>query len=754
MNVLSNIYFSFPAQLLVTHFKKNQLILLIWLLMFGFINQWIGKSMGIPYLFLDAEYLDKVNFTSFFIVGITLGGLTMAYHITCFILDSFRFPFLGSIHKPMGKYSHNNAVIPLIFMINYVGNIINFQWHKGLQNHFEILFQVGGLLTGFVLVHLALFQYFKYTNRDIFKDLASNLDESLKHNKLNRLAILNKHGFSKKNSVRVDNYFSFPFTIGIVDHNLPVNKKLLSKIFDQNHLNASFLQLFAIVIIISMGIFSDLEIFQLPAAASSILLISMFTMLIGAVTYWFREWAISFIVVVLIGINFLTKYNYINSNYQAFGLDYNCKPVDYNLDELKKITSPDNYRNDSLETIQILNNWKNKFSGPKKPKMIFVCTSGGGQRAASWTVNTLQTLDSATNNQFTEHTQIISGASGGLIGASYYRELFLQEKLKKIKTANDRKYFYNISKDVLNPVVFSLVVNDIFLRYQTFNDNKYTYSKDRGYAFERHMNESLEQMMKKPISAYQKPEYNAQIPMLLISPTITNDGRKLYISPQNTSYMCTSSPEAKTSLIQRIKGVEFKRFFKNQDADNLNFMSALRMSATFPYIMPNVNLPSEPSMEIMDAGIADNFGVTNAVKFMYVFKDWISQNTDGVIFVCIRDSEKELEIEKTPATSILQKAFNPIGNIFGSWDFIQDINNDNFIDFSHSWFKGHVELIEFKYLPQANSGTVKNHIENASSKERASLSWHLTNKEKESIRNTIYQPDNKIALKKLKNILH
>jgi predicted acylesterase/phospholipase RssA len=457
---------------------------------------------------------------------------------------------------------------------------------------------------------------------------------------------------------------------------------------------------------------------------------------------------------MLLGLNYLTKYNYISSTYQAFGLNYSGKLVDYNIDELKSITSNENYKSDSLATIEILNNWKNKFDQKKKPKMVFICTSGGGQRSASWTVNTLQTLDSVTNNQLSEHTQIISGASGGLIGASYYRELFLQQKQGKIKNATDRKYFNNITKDVLNPVIFSLVVNDIFLRYQTFSDGKYTYPKDRGYAFERHMNENLEQMLQKPISAYHEPEAKAQIPMLLISPTITNDGRKLFISPQNTSYMCTSTPDMKEATYQRIKGVEFMRFFKNQDAHNLNFMSALRMSATFPYIMPNVNLPSNPSMEIMDAGIADNFGITNAVKFMYVFKDWIAQNTDGVIFICIRDSEKELEIEKTPGTSILQKAFNPIGNIFNSWDYLQDINNDNFVDFAHSWFKKNVEMVEFKYLPQTNTDKNTAHVENASSKERASLSWHLTNKEKESIRNTIYQDDNLKSIAKLKKILH
>jgi hypothetical protein len=753
MYLLEKIYFSFPFQLLITHFKKNQMILIIWIFLFGFINQLIGKSMGIHYLFLDAEYLNEVNFISFFIVGVSIGGFTMAYHITCFILDSYKFPFLGSVDKPMGKYFHNNAVIPVVFLFNYALNITTFQLNKGLQNYADITYDILGLCVGFTIIHLALFQYFKYTNKDIFKDIATNLENTLKQSNFNRLSIVRKHGFSKKFSIKVDNYFTFPFFNVKVNHGEPINKKLLTQIFDQNHLNASFLQLFAIVIIISMGLFSDFDIFQIPAAASVTLLVAMFTMFMGALTYWFREWSITFVILLLLCLNYFTKHNYITSTYEAFGINYTSKLADYSLANLNTLTSTQNYNSDSLATIKILNNWRNKFPAHKKPKMVFICTSGGGQRAASWTVNTLQTLDSATNNQLTEHTQIMSGASGGLIGASYYRELFLQQKQGKIKDATDRKYFVNITKDVLNPVIFSLVVNDIFLRYQTFNDGKYEHPKDRGYAFEKHMNENLEQIMQKPISAYKIPEQNAQIPLLLITPTITNDGRRLFISPQHMSYMCTSTPKIKTTLSQKIKGIEFIRFYKEQDAENLNFMSALRMSATFPYIMPNVHLPSTPAMEIMDAGIADNFGVNNAIKFMYVFKDWISQNTEGVVFVCLRDSEKELEIEKTPGMSIVEKAFNPIGNIFNSYDFLQDINNDNFVDFAHSWFNGKVEMVEFKYLPKAPKGTIVNHVENASSKERASLSWHLTNKEKESIRKTIYQDDNVLALKKLKKIL-
>jgi hypothetical protein len=221
----------------------------------------------------------------------------------------------------------------------------------------------------------------------------------------------------------------------------------------------------------------------------------------------------------------------------------------------------------SDQTIHILENWlkKNTTSTGKKPKMLFVCTSGGGQRAATWTVNTLQTLDSATNFKISKQTQLMSGASGGLIGAAYYRELYLRKITQGINPC-DRKYYNNMAKDVLNPVIFNMVVNDFIFRFKHFSDGKYTYAKDRGFAFEKHLNDNLDSVLSKPLLSYRDPEKNSQIPMLLIAPTITNDGRKLYISPQNISFMNNASPCVQSKLNQRVKGVEFLRVFKNQDA--------------------------------------------------------------------------------------------------------------------------------------------------------------------------------------------
>jgi hypothetical protein len=745
--MLQKIYYSLPIQLLINHFKKNQIILLPWAFLFACVSGDFGRMVGVPYLFLDAEYLDKVNFTSFYIVGLMIGSFSVAFHITTFILDSYKYKFLGYLNSPLKIYTYNNSTLPVIFIFYYCYELYNFQIHKGLQNSSDIFLEIAGLYTGFMSIYVISIVYFQKTSNLFFQKITSSLDNKLKQNKANRKSILNRINERKKVLTIVTHYFTFPLNLTEINHNQEINKQTLVSIFDRNHLHASTLQIVAFALILIMGAFSDFKYFVLPAAASAILLITILLLFIGALSYWLRGWAISAFILGLVLLNFVFRFELIKSSYEAFGIDYQTDKAEYNLKNIQQLSFK-HLTEDSLNTIQILNNWKNKFNENEKPKMIFVCTSGGGQRSAAWTVNTLQTIDSATNFKFSNHTQLITGASGGLIGAAYYRELLLQHSSNSKINPLNRIYFNKITQDILNPVIFNMVVNDILFRYQKFNDGKYVHIKDRGYAFEKHFNDNIDSVLCKPISAYSTPELEATIPMLFISPTITNDGRKLFISPTHTSYMNVASNGICEKMNQRVKGVEFLRFYKNQDASNLNFMSALRMSATFPYVMPNVVLPSTPQMEIMDAGLADNFGITNAVKFMYVFKDWIRENTSGVIIVSIRDSEKELEIERLQGMSLIQKLLNPIGNIIGSWDYLQDNNNDNYLDFANQWLKCPLDVCEFKYLPKSNSKT-----ENASSKERASLSWHLAKKEKESIRNTIYLDYNKNTLKKLQNLL-
>ena len=57
--------------------------------------------------------------------------------------------------------------------------------------------------------------------------------------------------------------------------------------------------------------------------------------------------------------------------------------------------------------------------GVDKPKLVVVCTSGGGIAAANWTTLCLAELEETVPN-FSSHLRLVTGSSGGMLGAGLY----------------------------------------------------------------------------------------------------------------------------------------------------------------------------------------------------------------------------------------------------------------------------------------------------------------------------------------------
>jgi len=756
---LNAFVYSFPVCLLLLNIRKNKALLAFWLILFGIVTRQIGRIFGIPYLFLDPEYVNRVSFWSLFIMGVSIGGFTMAFHIACYILDSRKFAFLANLRRPFTRFCINNSPIPFVFMLVYLVSFIHFQLKNQLLSQEDIALQATGLILGFVFMILIIFYYLVVTNHDVFK-LASQLKQGFNGRRMSRVNVLLRLNDAKKDLVRVDNYFESLYRIRKVNQAQPYENRTILKMFDQNYLNAIIIEVLLVLSVLILGIFRDDPFFQIPAGASLVLLFTMCIIFIGAVSFWLKRWSATISLALLFLINYLVSISYFASDYEAYGLNYQTRKADYSLENIRNLDGPERYKADQNQTIEILEKWRANFPAEIKPKMVLICSSGGGQRASVWTMRSLQFADSMLQGNLMRHTRLMTGASGGLVGASFFRELYLRKNQGDPINVYDETYLYDVARDNLNAIVFSLVVNDIFFRSQKFEYAGYQYYKDRGYAFEEQFNKNTDGLLDKQLADYLEPERQALIPMLIMAPTVINDGRKLYISSQPISYMAFPSHLKETSGRSQVHGIEFQRFFAEQGASQLRFLSALRMSATFPYITPNVKLPSEPAMEIMDAGLSDNFGITDAVRFLYVFREWISQNTSGVIFLSIRDSQKDQAIEKTVQPSLFQKIFTPVGSLYANWEHLQDITNENSIDYAHTWFKGPIHRVDMEYIPRSKplaltpektilviDSTTLNKTQGAS------LSWHLTEFEKTDIMNAIFEERNQRAIQKLSKLL-
>ena len=734
MNMLVNLFYMLPVQLLIHHVKRNLALLLFWFLFLGAVSGSIGKVYGIHYLFLDPEYLGNVGFWSFFFVGLGYANFTLAFFITSYILDSHYFSFVALLKKPFLKFSVNNSFLPLIVMGIYMAQVVIFQFKNEFTETGQIILFVLGFLAGVSMLILLGFLYFWFTNKDILRFFSGNLDKRLRKSKLSRDRIMQRWKESTENKYYVESYLDLRLRNQscLHLHNFHDRQAIL-KVFDQNHFNSVLFEILIILAILILGTFMDNPVFQIPAAASALLLFSIIIMLVGAITYWFKGWGVAFVVGLFFIANLLVEKGITKGLNRTPGMDYSSS-VDYSANGLQEHHTMEKYEHDKALTIQVLNHWSARQGGNIKPKLLLQCVSGGGQRAALWSMIAMQKTDSILDGELMNQLFLISGASGGMVGAAYYRELHSQYISGVPINLGSHEWIENMGKDNLNPIVFSLVVNDSFLKLRSFQYAGMEYKKNRGYMFENSLNRNLGFIFNKSLKAYEPLERDASIPMLLLSPTIANDGRKLYISSIPVSYM-NFNPE----LPGKIRGIDFRDYFDSHGAGDISLLTGLRMSASFPYITPTLSLPSEPRLEIMDAGISDNFGISDAILFLQNFREWIAENTSGVVLLVIRDTEKSTEPKPRPHAGIISRFTSPISSVYNNLASIQDLNNDRQLQTVNSWLDAPFDIVELAYGGDTKDG-------------RASLSWHLTSKEKESIQQAIEHEKNVAQLKKLQSL--
>jgi hypothetical protein len=756
LRFLRALLYSFPIQLLLVNLKKNQVILIFWVLLFGFLAFDLGQLFGIPYLLIDPEYQDEVSWIGLIFLGITFGIFCLAFHITCYILDCERFRFLAALRHPLAVFALNNSLIPLAFAVVYTVRFANFQYASGGQTVGKIALELIAFWVAALAVHIFAEKYFNLAGAGFFKRFSIQLNNLFRRFTIYRVNMIRRVRVFKKAPTKVELFISNAGKLEDTRRVFEIDKREASKIFARNHFNAVMLEFVIIMVFFVVGLFSDISWLQIPAGASMFLFFSFVIMFIGALSFWLRGWSLSVFIVVVIIVNQLFIQGILKGDYQAFGINYD-HTADYNLPKLMDLVSDEKVAKDRANTIQILNNWKEKNQAGdtlSKPPMVLIATSGGGLRSAVWTMRSLQHVDSLLNGKLMNHTSLITGASGGLIGASFYRELYLQNLFFSNLDINDPHFVKQMGRDILNPLVFSLVTNDLFLRIKKFNDGKYRYHSDRGYVFEEKLIANTGNFLNKRIFHYRNPEREAIIPMLLIAPVILNDGRKLYISPHPVSYMCRTEL---TAGKKRISGVEFNACFEANDAPNLKFTSALRMNATFPYITPNVYLPASPPLEIMDGGLSDNYGVSDAIQFATEFKDWIEANTSGVVLLIIRDTPRERPMKNTKNFSLLQRLLNPVGSLYNNWSRSQDYHNEMLISATKKSFtRVPFNVASIQYLATKEEEKLNGYgIEDAvkTPARRASLSWHLTKGEKQSLFDNIRRPHNTATIRQLEKWL-
>lgn len=295
--------------------------------------------------------------------------------------------------------------------------------------------------------------------------------------------------------------------------------------------------------------------------------------------------------------------------------------------------------------------------GQKRP-LVVVCVSGGGIRAAGWSTAVLHRLEEEFSKEgidFPCHVRLITGASGGMVGAAYYVADLPDPPPTPLRRTDLRERYEAITDDCLSPIIHSLAYTDLRATFSPFGRRA-----DRGQALEAAWRKHLRGALDLTFVRLAAGERAGWRPSLAFSPMLVEDGRRLLVSNLDLAGVVSNDgsilqeyrdEQADPSLPLRkhlnrfsFESIEFFRLFRDSATRrHFRVATAARMSASFPFVSPAGVLPTEPRRRVVDAGYYDNDGVSLAGSWLFsgANRDWLKKHASKIVLIQIRDGVSE-----------------------------------------------------------------------------------------------------------------
>jgi hypothetical protein len=303
-------------------------------------------------------------------------------------------------------------------------------------------------------------------------------------------------------------------------------------------------------------------------------------------------------------------------------------------------------------------NWK-EAGRSGKPPLIVIAAAGGGIRAAVYTCAVLEQLEEQTRGDerfdgwFPEQVRLITGASGGLVGASYYvaHRALAQGNLPRLRRRPFTRAFRSADPPIC-PLAQAMALDSLSHTVATmlFHDLPLVWwpgwsAWDRGRALEQAWveNTTPEDGGPSPFACtiydLLPHEAAARVPSLIFSPMLVEDARRLLISNLDLENILASGPRvapgASPDPVYSLSAAEFFQEFPRVRRE-FPLRTAARMNASFPFLSPAVHLPMDPGRRVVDAGYYDNFGIDVACEWIRRHRTDISTQFGGLIVLQVR----------------------------------------------------------------------------------------------------------------------
>jgi len=387
----------------------------------------------------------------------------------------------------------------------------------------------------------------------------------------------------------------------------------------------------------------------------------------------------------------------------------------------------------TTKSTDVLTAWNS--SHPSKQPVIVAAASGGGIRATLWTAEVLAGLERDVED-FHNRIAVLSSVSGGSVSSAYYIDRFSQFTST---SAELDKLIEDAGTSSLTAAAWGLGYPDL---WRGVCGNLYRW--DRGWALEQAWGHRMERPGQ-TLGDWVDDAAAGSRPLVIFNATIQESGERLLLSP--------AAMPAQNGL---------KDLFTFVPGHDMPVLTAVRLSASFPYISPQASPKLDSSerdkaLHVADGGYYDNSGLLTCVDVLDdVFASKNSDFPKRIALIEIRASKRIDQVAPVkPDTDVLQSAvFGPIETLYNVQSNSQIVRTNWELSMQQQkWLREYG--VDCRHFIFHLSGELP-------------LSWQLTDAEKHEIRShwpsageqpttpeaTDARKDNKEELERLKSFLN
>lgn len=341
-----------------------------------------------------------------------------------------------------------------------------------------------------------------------------------------------------------------------------------------------------------------------------------------------------------------------------------------------------------------------------RDRVIVVAANGGGIQAAAWTARVLTGLCEDLPGHFSRSVRFVSAVSGGSVGAMHFVNAYGR--------GGSRESFDSVldqpMESSLDDIAWGLVYPD-FWRLFCPPLVKW-WMMGRGRALEEAW-ERRDESLADGLAEWEYSVRTGKRPAVVFNATLAEMGVRLLSS--------TAPLEEDRGLKESHRArLNFQTLYPGHD---LSIATAVRLSATFPYVSPatRADVPG-PQPHVVDGGYFDNFGMSTLVEWLDAALQGAEDRVKHVLILQIRGAKVPLAngqtVKRVSSRGWFYQAFAPLATMLSVWGAGQVSHNETEYGLLQRAWKGRVDLhsvvLEFPG-------------------DDPPLSWHLTAEQKQAI---------------------